>query len=133
MNLTLIERRVNREGKEVDTEKGVSSIGFPGVLGPKLKCPLLGGKNCEKDKFAFKNVMAQFENCIIHIASKRIKLQLLKSFYLTGHNHMRLTINDENYDVAIVLLNENFLDKQFIINEIFHRINERTPARMMPI
>lgn len=32
------------------------------------------------------------------------------------------TINDENYDVAIELLNDDFLDIEFIINEIFKQV-----------
>lgn len=38
------------------------------------------------------------------------------------------TIKDENYDAAIDLLNEEFFDKQFFINEIFWQIIERNPA-----
>lgn len=29
---------------------------------PKLKCPTFSGKNSEKDKFAFKNLLSEFEH-----------------------------------------------------------------------
>lgn len=44
---------------------------------------------------------------------------------ITSPNHK---LNNENYDVAIQLLNEEFLHRQFINNEIFKQINERTTA-----
>lgn len=43
-----------RQGDEVDTEKKVGSVGFPGALGPNFSCPFFSGKYCDKDKFVFK-------------------------------------------------------------------------------
>lgn len=101
MDLTQLKHQVKKEDKEVDTKKKVHSVGFPGALIHKLKCPYFSGKYCENDKFAFKNFMAQFENYVINIDLKQVKLQLLKA-YLTGHAAeiiQHLTIKYENYDV----------------------------------
>lgn len=89
--------------------------------------PFFSGKHGEKNKFTFKNFLALFEKYVININSKIIKLQVIFKTDQAAQIIQPLTINDVNYDVAIDFLNEETLDKQFLINKISKHINERTP------
>ena len=48
----------------------------------KIQCTKFSGE--EVGKFAFKNFLSQFENCVTSVESKRTKLSILKGF-LTGY------------------------------------------------
>ena len=81
------------------------------------------------NKFAFKNFVSQFENCVINVKSGALRLQVLKN-PLTGYASQiveHLTISDENFTVAMHLLTEEFLDQDCIINEIFGQIYHSKP------
>lgn len=96
---------------------------------PKLNCPKFSGKNCE-DKFAFKNFLTQFQNCMVAVKCKAIKLQYLRG-YLADYALQiiqHLTITNENYDVAIQLLKEEYWDHEYIVNEILKQISENKPV-----
>lgn len=86
---------------------------------PKLQCATFSGIN--PSKFEFKNFISQFKNCTDSVKSGKSKLALLKGYLsdyalqLVSH----LTLEDENFNVAVDLLTKEFLDIPFIINEIF--------------
>ena len=91
---------------------------------PPLTCGTFNGK--EKDKFSFHNFLNQFNNVI---DSKKHLLESAKLSYLIGYlrdyalklvSHLSLT--DSNYKVALNLLKEEFLDKEFIIDETLKNI-----------
>lgn len=78
-----------------------------------------------------KNLKNLWYNSIIALApsSVRSKLALLRS-YLTGYvlqliSH--LSLEDNNYEIAVSLLIKEFLDVSFIINEIFKQVKATTP------
>ena len=86
---------------------------------PKIQCTKFCGDGV--GKFEFKNFLAQFENCVTSVESPKVKLSFLKVF-LTGYASqliLNLSLENENYDVAINLLKNNFLDTPFLIDEIF--------------
>ena len=49
---------------------------------PKLGCPIFQGHH--QNKFAFENVLTQFENIVFGVKIDSLKLQILKS-YLRGY------------------------------------------------
>ena len=89
---------------------------------PKMHCIKFNGLS--SDKFAFKNFMASFENCVGNLRSDSAKLSYLRSvvtdyaFSLISH----LTISDANYTIAVNLLRVEFMDNEFITDEIFREI-----------
>ena len=89
---------------------------------PKIQCMKFSSE--EVGKFKFKNFLAQFENCVTSVEFQKVKLLLLKSF-LTGYASqliLNLSLKNENYDMAINLWKNNFLDVPFIIDKIFKQI-----------
>ena len=92
------------------------------AITPKLTCNKFSGKT--NNKFEYKNFMVQFTNCTANMTMNSAKLAYLRSclsdFALQIISH--LTVTEDNYDVAINLLNDEFLDEEFIIDEIFKQI-----------
>ena len=96
---------------------------------PQLKCDTFDGRS--NDKLEFKNFLLQFNNCIDACGqlSGSSKLTYLRS-YLVGFAFRvisHLSISDENYDVAIKLLKEEFLDEEFIVDETFKQLLNKVP------
>ncbi len=96
---------------------------------PSLECGTFSGR--EKDKFAFITFFNQFNTVIGHKkslsnASKFAYLiGYLRDYALTIVKH--LTINDDNYVKAIELLEKEFMDKDFLINETMKNIMKASP------
>lgn len=91
---------------------------------PALKCSSFKG---ESDRFQFRSFILSFENtfgCRTDISSAA-KLQYLKAhlggFALRDIEH--LSNVDENYPIALKILKDLYLDKQFIIDSLFHKID----------
>ena len=98
-------------------------------LRPLLKCATFDGLDCNNKKFKFKNFLMQFENCTAGVHSKATKLQYLLSF-LEGYPLQlvqHLSISEDNFDTAIQLLKDEYLDREFIISAIFKQIEEADP------
>lgn len=95
---------------------------------PPLECGYFEGN--DKDKFEFHVFLAQFNNLIdSKNYSNKIKLSYLHT-YLKGYAKKligHLSLQDENYPIAINLLKEQFLDVPLIIDEIFKRLLELSP------
>ena len=96
---------------------------------PKLQCSQFSGK--EADKLEFKNFLIQFQNCVDAGGNLpgSAKLTYLWS-YLTGYAYKiisHLSITDDNYDTAIDLLKDEFLDTEFIADEYFRQIIKASP------
>ena len=97
---------------------------------PTLTCGSFNGR--EKDKFALHNFLNQFNNVI---GSRKHLSASAKMSYLVGYLKMyalkqvsHLSITDENYSVALQLLNDEFLDKEFIIDETLKNILKTMPS-----
>ena len=96
---------------------------------PELKCQTFSGESL--DKFEFKNFLQQFQNCIDACTSltNTGKLTYLRS-YLTDYAFTtisHLSITNDNYDVAIQILKKEFLDEEFIVDEILKQLLEGYP------
>ena len=96
---------------------------------PKLQCSQFSGKDV--DKLEFKNFLIQFQNCVDAGGSLpgSAKLTYLRS-YLTGYAYKiisHLSITDDNYDTAVALLKDEFLDTEFIADEYFRQIIKASP------
>ena len=96
---------------------------------PPLKCVTFSGKTV--DKLEFKNFLLQFHNCIDAAGklSKSAKLTYLRS-YLTDYAFKvisHLSITDSNYEVALQLLKDEFLDEEYIIDETFKQLLSSSP------
>ena len=97
------------------------------ILPPRLQCPKFSGRM--SNNFEFKNFLAQFYNCVSSVSLDKAKLSLLKS-YLTGYVAQllsHLTLEEANYEVAIKLLTEEFLDIPLIVDEIFKQLLDASP------
>lgn len=67
---------------------------------------------------------------MVAVKCKAIKLQYLRG-YLADYALQiiqHLTITNENYDVAIQLLKEEYWDHEYIVNEILKQISENKPV-----
>ena len=112
-----------------NSSKNAGKEGDPSILNmntyippPRLQCPKSSGRM--SNKFEFKNLLAQFYNCVSSVSSDKSKLSLLKS-YLTGYAAQlisHLTLEEDNYEVAIKLLTEEYLDIPLIVDEIFKQL-----------
>ena len=99
-----------------------------GSPAPKLQCPKFSGENIV-DKFEFKNFLSQFETVCASDGSNKAKLQRLRS-QLTGEAFQdisHLSIADDNYDIAIQLLKDQYLDVPFISHEIMMQVAKSVP------
>ena len=79
----------------------------------------------------FKNFLVQFKNCVDAGGKlgNSVKLTYLRS-YLTGYAYKiisHLSITDDNYEVALSLLKDKFLDTEFIVDEYFRQIVNNAP------
>ena len=114
--------------KNVDKEGDSSIFNIPSYILPlQLQCPKFSGRM--NNKFEFENFLAQFYNCVSSVSSDKGKLSFLKS-YLTGYAAQllsHLTLEEANYDVAIKLLTEEFLDIPLIVDEIFKQLLDASP------
>ena len=86
----------------------------------------------DKDKFAFKNFLASFRNGVeINVdLPDAVKLTYLKG-YLSGRAAQvvsHLSITDANYEVALDLLKEEFLNIPLLIDESIAQIMAMTPS-----
>src|SRR5678816_3820144 len=95
---------------------------------PALKCGDFSG---EKDKHSFRSFLQEFNNVYggRKDLSQAVKLQYLKS-HLKGYalrDIEHLTGTDENYEVALSILKEHYLDKAFILDSIFHELDSSPP------
>ena len=98
------------------------------AITPKLQCCKFSGSPT-LGKFEYKNFKAQFENCVRHVTSDAVKLAHLRG-YLTDTAFdivSHLTLEDANYELAIELLDEQFLDKPFMLDEIMRQIVNEQP------
>ena len=98
------------------------------AITPKLQCNKFSGSPT-LDKFEYKNFKTQFESCVRNVPSDAMKLAHLRG-YLTDtavEIVAHLTFEDENYDIAIGLLDDKFLDKPYILDEILRQIANTTP------
>ena len=97
---------------------------------PPLTFGTFNGK--EKYKFAFHNFLNPFNNVI---DSKKQLSESAKLSYLIGYLRdyalkqvSHLSLFDSNYKVALNLLKEEFLDKEFIIDETLKNILKAMPS-----
>ena len=97
---------------------------------PSLDCGTFHGK--EKDKFAFKTFLNQFN---IVIGDKKNLSKSTKLAYLIGYLRdyalstvKHLSITDDNYEVAVQLLKQEFLDQKYIIDETYNNILKASPS-----
>ena len=85
---------------------------------PKLNCEKFSGH--VKNEFNFKHFLLQFDNCVSNVKSFRSKFYFMRSvvidyaFQLISH----LTVNEQNYHVALNILIEDFLDSELMIDEL---------------
>ena len=109
--------RIVAAEKKSDKEGDLSIFNIPSYILPlRLQCPKFCGRT--SNRFEFKNFLVQFYNCISSVSSDKAKLSLLKS-YLTGYAAQllsHLTLEEANYEVAIKLLTEEFLDIPVIVD-----------------
>ena len=87
----------------------------------------------EKDAFAFKLWLSQFENMLAsgRTMAGRYKLSALRNHLthtgLAFKTISRLDINDGNYEVALDLLKKEFIDTNKIIDKLLDTILEKEP------
>lgn len=64
---------------------------------------------------------------MVAVKCKAIKLQCLRGYRADDALQIiqHLTITNENYDVAIQLLKEEYWDHEYIVNEILMQISEK--------
>ena len=126
--LAAVTKRLHDKTKSAQPkDKGV--LNETSVKLPRLECDKFDGMS--EDKMAFKNFLQQFTNCIEACGqlSKASKLTYLRS-YLTGYAFRvisHLSISDDNYDIAISLLKNEFLDVEYIIDETFKLLLSKSP------
>ena len=96
---------------------------------PDLKCDNFSGEGATN--LQYHNFISQFNNIVgnrVNLA-KSTKLTYLLS-YLKGYAYkivQHLQITDDNYDVAIELLRNEFLNKPALIDELFKKLLEMKP------
>ena len=97
---------------------------------PPLECGTFSGR--EKDKFAFNTFLNQFSNVI---ASRKNLSDSAKQTYLYGYLRdyalkvvKHLPISDGNYQLALKMLKQEFLDVSYIIDETFKNILKAAPS-----
>ena len=97
---------------------------------PPLECGTFSGR--EKDKFAFNTFFNQFNNVI---ASRKNLSDSAKQTYLYGYLRdyalkvvKHLPISDTNYQLAVNMLKQEFLDVAYITDETFKNILRASPT-----
>ena len=96
---------------------------------PKLQCSQFSGKDV--DELEFKKFFIQIQNCVDAGGNLpgSAKLTYLRS-YLIGYAYeiiSPLSVTDDNFDIAITLLKDEFLDTEFIADEYFRQIIKTSP------
>ena len=96
---------------------------------PTLNCPVFTGENTNSNEFF--SFMNHFNNVIGNRPNlnKSTKFTYLKT-YLRGYalkvvQHLHIT--EENYDVALAVLDREFLDREAIVDELMHKIFSMKP------
>ena len=125
--LAAVAKLLHDKSKPVKPNSG--SINETAVKLPRLECDKFDGQT--DDKLAFKNFLQQFNNCIDACGqlSNASKLTYLRS-YLSGYAFRvisHLSVSDDNYDAAIKLLKEEFLDVEYIVDETFKTLLGNSP------
>ena len=119
----------NKEDDNTHADNKSDLLGDVKVKLSPLKCVSFSGKTV--DKLEFKNFLLQLHNCIDAAGklSKSAKLTYLRS-YLTDYAFKvvsHLSITDSNYEVALQLLKDEFLDVEYIIDETFKQLLSSSP------
>ena len=73
---------------------------------PKFKCPVFDPDSLEEDKLAYLNFYKEFENCVLSVEGKPLKLIILMN-YLKIYAHRIIShqsISDANFDMAVEIL-----------------------------
>ena len=95
---------------------------------PKLYCPRFSGEKIT-DKFQFKNFLSQFKVVCATDGTPSAKLQRLRS-QLDGEALQfiqHLSISDANYEIALKILEDIYLDIDYIKDEIFRQLHDSCP------
>lgn len=106
-----------------EPNSSIASLNFDLKL-PDLKCDYFSGET--SSSLEYHTFISQFNNCIGFRSnlSNSIKLSYLKS-YLKGYAFkivQHLQINDQNYEIAIKLLSNEFLDKDHVIECLLNKL-----------
>ena len=97
---------------------------------PKLECKIFDGTS--KHKLEFNHFLTQFSNCVdacgtLSNASKLTYLRChLSGYALKIISH--LSVTNDNFDVALSLLKEEFLDVPYIVDESFKILLSSSPS-----
>ncbi|XP_066958085.1 uncharacterized protein [Macrobrachium rosenbergii] len=123
--VSAIERRLGKK----TLPKSSPSDAFMSVKLPKLACKPFNDES--EDKLEFKNFLLQFRNCFDAFGklSDSNKLTYLRG-YLSGYAFKvisHLSISDDNYSVALALLEDKFLDVPYTIDESFKQLLNSAP------
>ena len=120
---------VDKPVDPVPDKKSLPEFMFDGKP-PPLQCSFFNGR--ERDKFAYPNFKQQFDNVIgskkhfSNSAKLSYLISYLKGYALKQVSH--LSISDDNYVIAWKLLDDEFLDKPFIIDETLKNILNAAPS-----
>ena len=91
---------------------------------PEIKCDTFSGENSSVLQYhTFKNQFMNIVGSRVNL-SKTIKLTYLKS-YLRGYAFklvQHLQIVEDNYDIALNLLDSEFMNKNAVIDELLKRL-----------
>ena len=97
---------------------------------PKVECGVFSGS--KEDKLTFKSFMLQFDNVMgnrTHVSDYNKMSYLVSRLKGLAFKHIQhLEITDENYAVCRKSLEDEFLDKEFIIDELFDKILHAKPS-----
>ena len=96
---------------------------------PDLKCPVFSGEG--NNNLEYHSFLSQFNNAVglRKNLSPATKLTYLRS-YLKGYAQkviQHLKVTDSNYEVALNLLNSEFLNTQLLVDELFKKLIELKP------
>jgi len=96
---------------------------------PNLSCPVFSGEGASHLEFSA--FIMQFQNCIGHriTLSPSAKFTYLKT-YLRGYALkvlQHLQVNDENYEVALKLLESEFLNRKAVIDDLYQKLLSLKP------
>ena len=111
------------------TASGVENLNEFKLKLPDLKCPTFDGEGCNNMEYhafmsTFNNVIGLRSN-----VSDSTKLTYLKT-YLRGYAQkliLNLQITEDNYKIALELLNNEFLNKDAIKSELFSKLLNLKP------
>ena len=117
------------DGSSEKVLDAISKLNISDGRPPPLECSNFSGT--EKDKFAFNSFLNQFHNVI---GSRKNLTDSAKQTYLYGYLEgyalsivKYLPISDKNYKLALQMLNDEFLDVEYIIDETLSNILKASP------